>query len=287
MSTIVTYADRFFIIRIAKWLIINIYMPCHETADRDLIINSCLSDITSYIENFSVHKCIIAGDFICNLDVNNVFSKLFNDFICLHNLARYDVALGCSVTYTFHNETRGCYSTIDYMLSSDVNSSTDFNVIDSGANLSDHLILKLLCTYNLECVIADNVNNDMCPIVTHLRWDHANLSEYYSQTGICLQCILADIVSFEVNNFLCINKTYNDVINVLCSCANNFIPARKQSFYKFLWSQELDILKENCINSDKLWKAAGKPRAGDMFKNEIMTAISIKKNKRRSMRRIV
>ena len=87
----------------------------------------------------------------------------------------------------------------------------------------------------------------------------------------------ADIVSFEENCFRCIspedaveytlvndfiNKTNNDVVNVVCSCANNFIPARKQSFYKFWWSQELDILKENCINSDKLWKAAGKPRAG-------------------------
>ena len=92
------------------------------------------------------------------------------------------------------------------------------------------MVLQLLCTYNPECVIGDNVNNDMCPTVTHLRWDHANLSEYYSQTEICLQCILADIVSFEENNFLCIspegaveytlvndfiNKTYNDVVNVL------------------------------------------------------------------------
>ena len=107
--------------------------------------------------------------------------------------------------YTFHNETRGCYSTIDYMLSSDVNSSIDFNFIDSGADLSDHLILQLLCTYNPEYVIGDNVNNDTWPTVTHLRWDHANLSEYYSQTGIGLQCILADIVSFEENNFLCIS----------------------------------------------------------------------------------
>ena len=116
----------------------------------------------------------------------------------------------------------------------------------------------------------------MWPTVAHLRWDHAKLSEYYSQTGIGLRCFLADIVGFEENNFLCIspegaveytlvndfiNKTYNDVVNVLCSCANNFIPARK-----FWWSQELDILKENCINSDKLWKAAGKPRAGDILK---------------------
>ena len=110
----------------------------------------------------------------------------------------------------------------------------DFNVIDSGANLSDHLVLQLMCTYNSECVIGDNVTNDMCPTATHLRWDHAALSEYYCQTGRGLQCILADIVSFEERKFLSIspegaveyilvndfiNITYNDVLNVLFSCA--------------------------------------------------------------------
>ena len=43
-----------------------------------------------------------------------------------------------------------------------------------------------MCMYNPECVIDDNVNNNNCPTVRHLRWDHANLSEYYSQTGIGL-----------------------------------------------------------------------------------------------------
>ena len=58
-----------------------------------------------------------------------------------------------------------------------------------------------IATSVYECVIGDNVNNDMCPTVTHLCWDHANLSRYYSQTGIGLQCILADIVSFEEKQF--------------------------------------------------------------------------------------
>ena len=80
--------------------------------------------------------------------------------------------------YTFHNETRGCYRTIDYMLSSDVNSFIDFTVIDSGAYLSDHLVLQLLCTYNPECVIDDYVNNDMCPTVN--TYAGTMLTEYYS-----------------------------------------------------------------------------------------------------------
>ena len=148
MSNIVSCEERFCIIRFAKLLIINIYMSCHVTADRDLIINICLSDVTSCIDNFSDHKCIIASNFNCNLNVDNVFSKLFNYYICLHNLIRCDVALGGSVNYPFHNETRDCYSTIDDMLSSDVNSLIDVNVIDSGANLSDHLVLQLICTNN-------------------------------------------------------------------------------------------------------------------------------------------
>ena len=114
---------RVFIIRIAKFFIINVYMPCRGTADREVIINNLLTDLTRYIENYNEHKCIIADDSSCNLDTENAFTKLFND-ICLHNLSRCDIALSCSVDYTFHNESRGCYieQSIIIMFSSDVNS---------------------------------------------------------------------------------------------------------------------------------------------------------------------
>jgi len=39
----------------------------------------------------------------------------------------------------------------------------------------------------------------------------------------------------------------------------------KNTSIKFSWSEELTALKEAAINSNKIWKAAGKPRQGAIF----------------------
>ena len=54
-------------------------------------------------------------------------------------------------------------------------------------------------------------------------------------------------------------------MSVLTSGAKLFVPTRRRNFYKFWWDQEFDTLKEAAINSNKLWKAAGKPRQGSLF----------------------
>ena len=35
--------------------------------------------------------------------------------------------------------------------------------------------------------------------------------------------------------------------------------------YKFWWNQELDLLKEKAVSSNKVWKVAGKPHSGPIF----------------------
>ena len=59
------------------------------------------------------------------------------------------------------------------------------------------------------------------------------------------------------------------MFNVLISLARLFIPAHGHSFYKFWWSQKIDMLKDNEIKSVKLWKAAGRPQSGHIFELHI------------------
>ena len=49
-----------------------------------------------------------------------------------------------------------------------------------------------------------------------------------------------------------------------CS-ADVYVPKRRKGFYKFWWDQELKQLKQDSIESNKAWKAAGKPRSGPVF----------------------
>jgi len=53
---------------------------------------------------------------------------------------------------------------------------------------------------------------------------------------------------------------------ILCAGDQAFVPrAKKNFFYKFWRTVELDLLKQDSIDSNKLWKAAGKTRSETIF----------------------
>ena len=79
----------------------------------------------------------------------------------------------------------------------------------------------------------------------------------------------------------CIDKYYYRIVNTV-GCANHFVPSRRKGFYKFWWDEgykaeffsncyscnstkQEESLKEAAIESDRLWKAAGRPRSGSVF----------------------
>ena len=97
---------------------------------------------------------------------------------------------------------------------------------------------------------------------------------YYHYTGVWLQSVLSNLECFtaEYTNRVdtdvsrsFINSVYHEIVSVLCSAANFYVPVRKKKYYKFWWDEELNLLKEKSIESDKIWKEAGKPRSGPIF----------------------
>ena len=58
---------------------------------------------------------------------------------------------------------------------------------------------------------------------------------------------------------------YDTVVDILLNAAEICVPRVKKNFYKYWWSEELSILKQNAIDTNKVWKAAGKPRYGPIF----------------------
>ena len=146
----------------------------------------------------------------------------------------------------------------------------DFDVFDPDINFSDHLPLKLtcVCSDSKACEILNDSCAPSAKSPTHYRWDRADLTSYYSYTGQELQHILMQIDSIDEFNdtlFAEIDSLYDDIIRVLSSASNSYVPQHKKSFYKFWWDEELNILKDDSIESNKLWKAAGKPRCGPIF----------------------
>jgi len=82
-----------------------------------------------------------------------------------------------------------------------------------------------------------------------------------------LNDLLSQDIGFVENVPDCLDRLYYDIVNILVTCAKNFVPVCRKCFYKFWWDEELDTLKEAALESDKLWKAVGKPRSGPLFNN--------------------
>ena len=90
---------------------------------------------------------------------------------------------------TYVNKALNCSSCIDYFLTSSLNALKSFYVIDEGSNLSDHLLVVVDCICregHQPHTTLDRSQRNTEPGKFEkkcLRWDHADLSTYYSMTG--------------------------------------------------------------------------------------------------------
>ena len=62
-----------------------------------------------------------------------------------------------------------------------------------------------------------------------------------------------------------INQTYEEIVTILSASSKLFVPLVKKNFFKFWWNEDLKLLKEESIATDKIWRAFGKPRQGPIF----------------------
>lgn len=269
-------SDRCVIVKVADYLLINAYLPCVGTVDRLLTIEDVLSDISNCITDNSDCTILIGGDLNCDLDGVSEAAKVINDFASDNQLHRCDSLKNCH-TNTYVNIALNCGSCVDYFLVSNCSRVISFDVIDEGSNLSDHLPIIVECRSIItpKAVGESRPRNDKYQ--TFLRWDHADIGNYYAMTGQRLQLLLTEFTAFEsdclkystdvrrTESIAFIEYVYNCIVSTLVECAKINVPVRTKQFYKFWWDQELDSLKEDSISSHKLWKAAGKPRFGPLF----------------------
>ena len=290
-------SERCVVVKVYGYLLVNVYLPCAGTVDRSLIIEEVLTDISIYLVDYPNCTCLIGGDFNCDFDGDSQAAAILNKCFVDHNLVRCDNLFTCQKVNTYVNTALDCSSCIDYFLTSNSSNIVKFEVIDEGSNLSDHLPISVDCLCN--CIISEpdprsNKNNSQSH-QTYLRWDRADLNSYYMLTGQHLQSLLNDFIMFD-NRFVIednttrsqvtafIDSVYESIVHILCNAAAVFVPVRSKQFYKFWWDQELDCLKEDSISVHKLWKAAGKPRAGPLFQNFRHTKLLYKRRIRECQR---
>ena len=285
LTCVVSTSERYTAVKVANWLLVNVYLPCSGTENRLLVYSDIFCELNVIFAANRECDIFVGGDF--NSDLNdakaNAFNSAINDFISSSSLLRCDVIFSVATKFTYVNESLNSASAIDYMLTSNQEHTIAFNILDIDLNLSDHLPLMAVCSVDVSQALPEFMPTDF---VSHLRWDHAPLHDYYELTRVGLEPILAELNALcdnlptsdvDIGFVACLDVLYKRVVSVLQQSSKACIPKRKQNFYKFWWNQELDELKSKAMASCRIWKDAGKPRNGPIHAKYIQDKLRYKK----------
>ena len=267
--------ERFCIVRVANYFIVNVYLPCVGTPDRFLICQELFQNVLAWYDRYRTCECVITGDLNVDLDGSDIVAAYVSGILRYNSLVRCDSLFRKS--YTYVNNALDHKSCIDYIVVSSPSSVIDFGVLDPDVNYSDHLPL----TVTLACPLLHKAyinSKGSEPIQTFLRWDKADRQHFYDYTGSYIAPLIDELDNIMALASNCSNKSnfdifqkidsvYNTIVSILHNAAEVCVPRAKKNFYKYWWSEELTILKQNSIDTNRIWKAAGKPRYGRIFDN--------------------
>jgi exonuclease III len=286
-------SERYAIVKIGNCLIFDLYLPCAGTVDRYLICEDILLDLSSWCDRYPQCQYLLGGDLNVPLSSTDTIAELINKFATDYSLVRCDTLKPGASRATYVNDSLNRQSIIDYFLFSSSHRVHDFKVLDPDINFSDHLPIYLMVDCTFTPKHCDNCNvRGRIAAPTRLRWDHGNISGYYNDTGEYLSHVMEQLRNLEAQRDcvsiteLCdgIDKLYCDVVFILNMCSKSNIPEKQKNFFKFWWDQELSLLKEESIDSNKIWKATGKPRSGPIFDKRQSSRMRYRKRIRESQR---
>jgi len=126
------------------------------------------------------------------------------------------------LNFTYHHASLPHSSYIDYFAVSEsiLNDIVDFDIIDSGVNLSDHNLINLTIDLGISFSRCrdTSVRKPPCPQkVSTLRWDHANLSNYY-ELSRSLVLPIYEQFCFIYNNVMVNDSNSSNQFFVVIDC---------------------------------------------------------------------
>ena len=289
--------DRYAIIKIADYLITNVYMPCVGTPERVDICDSVLDEIRVWRERYDDCHFVIGGDFNVDLDcLGDLVAKRLRRFADELSLNRGDNLVPNMKRPTYVNIPLKHESQIDYFLVSPSCNFINFCVIDPDINFSDHLpiVITVRCCARSNAATSATLKQARESKQRQLRWDLGNRAAYYSFTGDHLSPLLlsvdtlfsslADSQPISDDFMICMDSIYNEIVFVLQAGAELYIPEFRKNFLKFWWDEELSLLKKSSIETNAVWKAAGKPKHGPIFDKRQSSRLLYRKRLREGQR---
>ena len=298
-------SSRLIILSFDNFILINVYLPSKGKNDTDICkndgsIEEILENINDSVTNLDMAKTniLMGGDINRHLvNENGVFDCMqLNDFITRNDFLLANVKVKPNLDYTYQHVGLGQKSMVDFFF---INKSLadkiiDHRILENGGNLSDHLPVAIMISNDSmkEVETGFGKSNRVWNNVTkQLRWDRANLFEYYNQTGELIYPLYEELRKFENSKFLCeqclglgvldmkliqkncckikmyayIDDVYNRFVMQLNHASQLTIPLTGKNFFKHWWDLELNELKMKSYEACAFWKQSGSPRSGPIF----------------------
>jgi len=299
-------SDRVVIIRLYNYIIINVYLP-YKSSTSLAISDSILSELSGILSLYPDHHLIFGGDLNCSIHDKTPDAISLQNFMTNHDLICNDYNLTSRNIFTYNHATLNHHSYVDFVATAKYlnNFLLNYDIVDTEVNLSDHtpVILRFKAdSGRLIPLISDPNDEPKNPISAQprLRWDHSDLNVYRSK---CLDSLTplfniinskyADLISTKqkVSNIhlpqktssltlgivetsvtvgsakYLINEWYTELTNCLVQNAILTIKSSKPQRLKHWWNRNAEILKQNALDSYRIWSLNNKPQTGALYED--------------------
>ena len=271
-------AVRFFNIASQDIVVCSIYMPWNNNTDDHMVeFVSVLGCLQSVIDRHVGCQFVLGGDFNVEQRSRNYYNDTLQNF-CISNNLCWSEPLDGSIHYTFHSDVNDCYSLIDHFICSLplINSAKSTHILIDDTNTSDHLAISVTVQAQAKSTATPKVQDNFIK----LQWEKADLGLYQHVLSGLLSQLTIPVEALccrdaECKRHFCALETYYlELIGCLHDAAYKVVPTIKANFHKHWWTEELDRLKQECIEATNLWRQFGCPRAGDI--NSLRTRAKLK-----------
>ena len=167
-------------------IISSIYMPFFNTSKRQectLELIDAISMLQSVIDDHPNHKFIIGGDFNTELKNNLPFDSHWEEFIAKNDLELCDRHVTSQIDYTYRHDSLNQSKWNDHfvMSSSLVNASSNHQILEDGADPSDHLPIMMQVCASLQPSPPFQGNAKKHP---SLKWEKCSEDETAAYTAV-------------------------------------------------------------------------------------------------------
>ena len=187
--------ERFIIVQLGGTLFVNIYFPCstHIPVNYDLLC-VILDELGLELAKYPGHNIVMGGDMNTDLRLSSRGANAIRGFTNNNNLLISSDRVALGYDHTYVNDGLGHSSMLDFFILSPglFCDLVSIAVCDDPSNLSDHLPVELtIKSRAVMKAIPHLAANDPEPArEKKLRWDKANLNNYYNLSYTSLSATL-------------------------------------------------------------------------------------------------